>query len=82
LDGSFTKGKGIQYVYYSQMHEELDKEKTILQNFEKHGLHYDEQHLIGLLNHYLLKREDLDKRVKDLSGGQISKVLFAILGQK
>jgi ATPase subunit of ABC transporter with duplicated ATPase domains len=24
----------------------------------------------------------LDKRVKDLSGGQISKVLFAILGQK
>ncbi len=82
LDGSFTKGKGIQYVYYSQMHEELDKEKTILQNFEKHWLHYDEQHLIGLLNHYLLKREDLDKRVKDLSGGQISKVLFAILGQK
>jgi ATPase subunit of ABC transporter with duplicated ATPase domains len=38
--------------------------------------------LIGLLSHYLFEREDIDKRVSELSWGQTSKLLFAILGQK
>ena len=69
-------------MYYSQMHEELDKTLTIKQNFEKHGLLYDEQSLIGFLRHYLFERADIDKKVANLSGGQTSKLLFAILGQK
>jgi ATPase subunit of ABC transporter with duplicated ATPase domains len=64
------------------MHEELDKTLTIKQNFEKHGLLYDEQSLIGFLRHYLFERADIDKKVANLSGGQTSKLLFAILGQK
>lgn len=82
LDGLMSKWKWIKYVYYSQMHEELDKNLTIKQNFEKHGLHYDEQSLIGFLGHYLFSREDIDKKVVHLSGWQTSKLLFAILWQK
>ncbi len=82
LDGHISRGKWIKYVYYSQMHEELDPEKTLRQNFEKHGLHYEEQMLIGFLAHYLFERTDIDKKVKHLSGWQTSKLLFAILWQK
>ena len=82
LDGHFSRWKWIKFVYYSQMHEELDKDKSIKENFEAHGLHYDEQTLIWFLAHYLFERADIDKKVSLLSGGQTSKVLFAILGQK
>ncbi|MDD5770313.1 MAG: ABC-F family ATP-binding cassette domain-containing protein [Candidatus Gracilibacteria bacterium] len=82
LDGIWTRGKGLKIIYYSQLHEELDKNKTIRENFLLHGLHFEDQQLIGYLKYYLLEKETIDKPVKYLSGGQISKVLFAILGQK
>ena len=82
LDGHISRGKWIKYVYYSQMHEELDREKTIKENFEKHWLHYEEQMLIWFLSHYLFERADIDKKVKYLSGWMTSKLLFAILWQK
>ncbi|MCT4617560.1 MAG: ATP-binding cassette domain-containing protein [Candidatus Gracilibacteria bacterium] len=81
LDGMLLKGKGLKISYYSQMHEELDRESTIRQNFEKFGINYPDQQLIGLLHHYLFEKEDIEKKVKYLSGGQTSKLLFAILGQ-
>lgn len=75
-------GKSSEIIYYSQMHEELEREKTVRENFQKHGINYPDEHLIGLIKHYLFEREDLDKKVSELSGGQMSKLLFAILGQK
>jgi ATP-binding cassette subfamily F protein 3 len=75
-------GKTTEILYYSQIHEELDKNKTIRENFQKHGLLFPDQHLIAILKHYLFEVEDIDKRVSQLSGGQTSKLLFAILGQK
>jgi len=82
LDGMFLRGKWVKVLYYSQMHEELDKEASIRQNFERHGIHMPDEQLTGYLKYYLLPREAIDHPVKYLSGGQISKVLFAILGQK
>lgn len=82
LEWQFVRWKWLEICYYSQMHEELDKEKTVMQNFESHWLHYTEQQLTWLLNYYLLDRETVHTKVKNLSGWQISKVLFAILGQK
>lgn len=61
------------------MHEELDKTKTVRDNFIKHGINYPDEHLIGLIKHYLFEKEDLDRIVSSLSGGQTSKLLFAIL---
>lgn len=82
LEGHMSVGKSTEILYYSQMHEELDKNKTIRENFQKHGLLFPDQHLIAILKHYLFEVEDIDKRVSQLSGGQTSKLLFAILGQK
>lgn len=81
LDGYYKKASDLHIAYYSQMHEELDKEKTVKENFEKFWFFYTEQHLAAILAHYLLGYEDVHKKVKDLSGGQITKLHFAILGQ-
>lgn len=82
LDWYFSKAKLLQIGYYSQMHDELKKDKTIRENFELQWLNYSEQVLVSILKHYLFDYEDLNKKVWDLSGWQISKVAFAILGQK
>ena len=81
LDWFFTKWKTVKIVYYSQMHEELDKNKTVRDNFMKFWLEYSDEILIWLLKHYLFEKDDLDKKVSELSWGQTSKLLFAILGQ-
>lgn len=82
LDGFYSKWKWVEISYYSQMHEELDRNLTIRENFQKHGLIYPDQHLISILKHYLFEHTDIDKKVSELSWGQTSKLLFAILGQK
>lgn len=82
LDWFYSKWKWVKFWYYSQLHEELRKDKTIRENFELNWINYPEQNLIWLLKHYLFEREDLDKKVSDLSGWQTSKLLFAILWQK
>ncbi len=82
LDGIFTRWKWVKIIYYSQLHEELEKDKSIRENFMKHGIHMEDQTLIWYLKYYLIEKEAIDKPVKYLSWWQISKVLFAILGQK
>ena len=82
LEGYQSLWKSSEILYYSQMHEELDKSKTVRDNFVKHGINYPDEHLIGLIKHYLFEREDLDRTVSTLSGGQTSKLLFCILWQK
>lgn len=82
LDWNLFKWKGLKIWYYSQMHEDLDKELTIKENFEKHWLFYPEQQLIALLKYYLFDKEDINKKVWSLSWGQMSKIMFAILWQK
>lgn len=82
LDGIFTRWKWVKAIYYSQLHEELDKNLSIRENFEKHNIRLEDQQLIWYLKYYLLEKEMIDKPVKFLSWWQISKVLFAILWQK
>ncbi|MCH8518497.1 ATP-binding cassette domain-containing protein [Candidatus Gracilibacteria bacterium] len=82
LDGYQSLGKSTDILYYSQLHEELERDKSMRENFSKHGIHMPDEHLIGLIKHYLFDKEDLDKKVSELSGGQTSKLLFCILGQK
>jgi ATP-binding cassette subfamily F protein 3 len=82
LDGNFIRWKWVKIIYYSQLHEELDKEKTVRENFMQHWIHLIDEQLIWYLKYYLLDKEAIDKKVKYLSGWQISKVLFAILWRK
>ena len=82
LDWYYSKWKTVKISYYSQLHEELDKNKTIRDNFIKHWLNYSEEQLIWLIKNYLFEKNDLDKKVSELSWGQTSKLLFAIIWQK
>lgn len=82
LDWYFSKAKWLKIGYYSQMHEEVDKNKTIRENFEKHSMFYTEQQLIWILGHYLFEYADIEKKAWNLSGWQLSKLNFAILWQK
>ncbi len=82
LDWYMSKWKWTDFLYYSQMHEELDKKLTVRDNFKLHGIDYPDEHLIWIMRHYLFEREDLDKKVWELSWWQTSKLLFAIIGQK
>lgn len=82
LDWIFTKWKWLKIAYYSQLHEELDKEKTIRENFLKNNIFLTDEQLIGYLKHYLIEKEMIDKPVKLLSWWERSKLLFAILWQK
>ena len=82
LDWFLTRWKSLNIVYYSQMHEWLFQNLTIKQNFEKHWLYTSDQHLIWYLSHFLFNKEDIDKKVSDLSWWQKSKLLFSLLWQK
>ena len=82
LDWTFIRWKWVQIIYYSQLHEELDKEKTIRENFLNHWIHLTDEQLYWYLKYYLIEKEAADKKVKYLSWWQISKVLFAILWRK
>ena len=82
LDWICTRWKANNTLYYSQLHEELYKDLTVRDNFKKHGIDYPDEQLISIMKHYLFDKEDINKKVSDLSGWQTSKLLFAILGQK
>ena len=82
LDGLQNGGKGAEIVYYSQMHEELAFDKTLYEKFEMHGMGFSRERLSGLLGNYGFDYFDLEKPLFAFSGGQVSKILFAIIGQK
>ena len=60
----------------------INKNLTLRDNFIKQWINYPDEHLIWLIKHYLFEKTDLDKKISDLSWGQTSKLLFAILWQK
>jgi len=82
LDWFYSRGKAVKICYYSQLHEELDKNISMRDNFIKHWINYPDEHLISIIKHYLFEKNDLDKKVSELSWWQISKLLFIILWQK
>lgn len=80
LDGYFSKNKALEIAYYSQMHEELRSEETVFRNFELSGFAFTKERLASILGNYGFSYSDVERPVRDFSGGQISKILFAMLG--
>lgn len=82
LDGYCQKGKWLEISYYSQMHEELAQDKNVNDNFVLHGLNFTRERLASILGQYGFTFTDIDRKISSFSGWQISKILFAVLGQK
>lgn len=71
-------GKSVKMGYYSQLGENLDRRTTIVEEtMRKTGLLHG--NASELLHRFLFTRDDLDKPVAVLSGGEIARLQLAIL---
>lgn len=82
LEWIISRWKDLRISYYSQLHEELDRDLTLRENFIKHGFDFTREKLVAIISNYLFTIDDIDKKVSEFSGWQVSKLLFAILWQK
>lgn len=67
-------------MVYSQTHEELRGELSVYDQADKLGLTGTRERIASVLAPYGFAWGDLDRKVGELSGGQRSRLLFAILG--
>lgn len=74
--------ENARILYFSQLHEWLNTEKSIYDNFHLHGLEYSRERVGGIIGLYGFEFHDTDKKISSLSGGERSRLLFALLGQR
>ncbi|NMB83915.1 ABC-F family ATP-binding cassette domain-containing protein [Candidatus Roizmanbacteria bacterium] len=75
--GSLEIGNNIKIGYFSQDHQDLDYENTVLDEFLKTGLAKTDCYKLAIS--FSFQKEELTKKIKDLSMGQRAKVAFAKL---
>ncbi len=82
-DGKIRLGKKLEMVYYDQMREQLDEEKSVLDNVGEGAdmitFNGQKRHLIGYLQDFLFSRERAFSTVKTLSGGERNRLMLAKL---
>ncbi len=78
FDGKLELGHLVKIGYYAQnQHEMLDMEKTVFQTIDDVATGEWRTKVKGLLGSFLFRGEDLDKKVKVLSGGEKSRLALA-----
>jgi len=78
LDGLVQIGQNVKFGYLAQAHEDLDNEKTVLDELlAVHNLPLEKAR--GFLGRFLFSGDDVFKLVGDLSGGERSRVALAKL---
>jgi ATP-binding cassette subfamily F protein 3 len=78
LDGLVRIGQNVKFGYLAQTHEDLDKEKTVLDEIiESHDLLPEKAR--SFLGRFLFSGDDVFKLMGDLSGGERSRVALAKL---
>lgn len=77
-DGIFELGHLVKFGYYAQnQHEMLDMNKTVFDTIDDVATGDWRTRVKGLLGSFLFRGEDLDKKVKILSGGEKSRLALA-----
>ncbi len=78
--GDCTLGYNVKVGYYAQQQaEELDGNLTVFQTVERLADHNTRPKLRNLLGSFLFGGDDVDKKVKVLSGGEKSRLALACL---
>ncbi len=75
IAGKIVLGKNVSIGYYAQEHEQLDENKTIVEQF----LIKDLAFLRGVLGKFLFFDDDIFKKVSILSPGERSRIALAKL---
>lgn len=81
LEGYLSIHENARILYFSQLHETLDTSVSIYDNFARHGLPYSRERVGSIISTYGFEFADYTKIVGNLSGGERSRLLFAILSQ-
>lgn len=75
---SIKKGRFVKYAFYDQENANLDGENTVLRElWDRHPL-YDQTKVRSILAQVKLTAEDMEKRVRQLSGGERAKLALAV----
>jgi len=77
--GVVEPGYGLKLGYYAQEHENLDIERTVLQNMKTAAPELGETDVRKTLGSFLFSGDDVDKPAKVLSGGEKTRLSLAML---
>ncbi|HEY1015724.1 MAG TPA: ABC-F family ATP-binding cassette domain-containing protein [Herpetosiphonaceae bacterium] len=79
LAGGWQLGANVRVGYYAQGHESLRPGATVLEEVARVNPAIGQSAARGLLGRFLFSRDDVDKRIGQLSGGERSRVVLAQL---
>ena len=81
--GSIRIGTNVEVAYFDQLREQLDEEKTVLDNVgggsDQIEINGRNKHVLGYLQDFLFEPERSRTPVKFLSGGERNRILLAKL---
>jgi ATP-binding cassette subfamily F protein uup len=82
-EGTVEHGSKLEISYFDQLREQLDPEKTIIDNVAEGAsavvINGKERHIISYLGDFLFTPERARTKVKALSGGECNRLLLARL---
>ncbi len=79
LEGYLRKGTNVSIGYYAQQQENLNLQKTVLDELWDDYRLMDERDVRTILGNFLFRGEDVYKKVGDLSGGEKARLSLAKL---
>lgn len=81
--GKVRLGTNLEIAYYDQMRQQLEEEKTVIENITKGGdtitINGKPRHVIGYLQDFLFTPDRARTPVKVLSGGERNRIFLARL---
>ena len=82
LAGRASYGVNVSVGYYAQVHEELNPDNTVLEEVHRVKPLEKTERIRTLLGRFLFSGDDIRKQIRDLSGGERSRVALAQLTLK
>ncbi len=79
LRGTVRRGTGVRVGYISQLHRDLDPDATVLDILLQAAPRRSEEEARTLLGQFLFHGDEVFKPLRDLSGGQRTRVILALL---
>jgi len=76
--GEVILGPSVQTAYYAQEHETLDGEQSVLDTVRLAG-NMSESSAVALLGRYLFSYRQTEQKVKELSGGERSRLQLPLV---
>ena len=82
-EGQIRLGARVECAYFDQTREQLDPEKTVIENVTEGGdfliINGKSRHAVGYLKEFLFTPDQMRSPVKTLSGGEKNRLLLARL---